>query len=1132
MRRIVCGRYTYDDNSGAVGGQGSVFRATDLDSDPPRNVAVKVLSGANLEEPLLKTFFDREVEALLTLDHANIVELIDWECNEEGSYCLVLEWVPNDLDRWLVGENEVGWEDFVRDVALPIAAALSFAHQRQVIHRDVKPSNVLLTQDGVPKLADFGISKIKSSLMASPYTTVDFVSRPYSPPEADSNFSRDVFGFGVMVLNAISDQEISDYPDITVALAALDVPKNFADFISKCTNLNQRDRHANATLMLEDLRSLMEQRVRSRKESFLLPLRLTGKARSSVEAALDGSVSAEDALMQDLRGSAAARRKDVPSFHGEVQGRHIFIAGREWSVQGVIEIDAQIRTGPEIVLVNALEQSIKQGDNAHTDGLPLDNYKFTFEPPLDHRLGASGIEHLISALDDHADERLLDRDRIEEGRTFNSWMAQLDAREEIERRREQPIPFSESRQSESRWTFNVGMNAEKLQVGDTRRIKKGKKVLPGTGEIEAINGDEVVLWFDGLSGRVPKTGDLVADDQAAGAKIDKEKRALQALIHGNSEVVEPRLRDVVLNPAGNEEPRPFHVEQSIIPNLDADKTEAIERALGSPQMFVVEGPPGTGKTTLIAELVAQEIRKNPQARILITSQTNVALDNVLVKVARYLPDITLIRFADAQGRRVTDGAKKFLVRPQVDEWVKNIRADARRQFTKWCASFGMTPDLVRQAGQMKSLANALRDESRILEELMRFQSGADAARAEIRDSPEYQERERLKQLKKKNSRDLLDLRSNERFSSNEDGAELDELSPAQLIHSADELLAPLGAERDRAVLYVEWDLRLEANSDFESVLISRAQVIGGTCVGLASAPAFRNVNFDLCILDEASKATPTESLIPLVRSKRWVLVGDRRQLPPFQEQALGDASVISEFGLDKDELEHTLFDRMLEGLPSHSKASLTVQRRMTKAIGDLVSACFYDGELVSLGPDPLPTIATLTPMPITWWSTSGLPHHHERQGTGENRSIANPAEVNVVRGLLAQLCFYMDANALDGDLEILILAPYSEQVMELRREVNKMPELTALKIEVNTVDAVQGREADLVIYSTVRSNISSGVGFLNSDKRANVALSRARRGLIIVGDHNFLSAARSPFEKVIKHIQAHPENSIIIEVEA
>ena len=90
-------------------------------------------------------------------------------------------------------------------------------------------------------------------------------------------------------------------------------------------------------------------------------------------------------------------------------------------------------------------------------------------------------------------------------------------------------------------------------------------------------------------------------------------------------------------------------------------------------------------------------------------------------------------------------------------------------------------------------------------------------------------------------------------------------------------------------------------------------------------------------------------------------------------------------------------------------------------------------------------------------------------------------------------------------------------------------QLAGIRWEVNTIDAAQGREADLVIFSVVRSNTDHKVGFVNSDKRANVALSRARRGLVIVGDSAFLGEAHSPFREVLQFIESNPKVASIEE---
>ncbi|MBM7485175.1 superfamily I DNA and/or RNA helicase [Bradyrhizobium sp. USDA 3686] len=137
-----------------------------------------------------------------------------------------------------------------------------------------------------------------------------------------------------------------------------------------------------------------------------------------------------------------------------------------------------------------------------------------------------------------------------------------------------------------------------------------------------------------------------------------------------------------------------------------------------------------------------------------------------------------------------------------------------------------------------------------------------------------------------------------------------------------------------------WNLRIGRGGDFNAAVMNSSKIIAATCVGIAGTKGVDDVEFDLCIVDEASKATATEILVPLARSHRWIIVGDPKQLPPFFED-LGE-ELIEKFD-EKREIRATVLDRMIaaaQGLPSACRAELKIQRRMIEPIGDLVSACF------------------------------------------------------------------------------------------------------------------------------------------------------------------------------------------------
>jgi len=199
---------------------------------------------------------------------------------------------------------------------------------------------------------------------------------------------------------------------------------------------------------------------------------------------------------------------------------------------------------------------------------------------------------------------------------------------------------------------------------------------------------------------------------------------------------------------------------------------------------------------------------------------------------------------------------------------------------------------------------------------------------------------------------------------------------------------------------------------------------------------------------------------------------------------------------------------------------------MIAPIGDLVSHCFYGDKLNSPIDSHGLKLSAALPKPVTWYSTHNL---RNRAEIPEESTFKNPIEVGEVRKILLRLEFV--AKAQGRKISVAVLSGYTAQVRLLFEMVSQgIAEWPSLEVSCNSVDAFQGRQADICIYSVVRSNRDKELGFLREPPRLNVALSRGKSALVIIGDNYFCRhiRGRNPFRDVIKFID---ENEATCELE-
>jgi superfamily I DNA and/or RNA helicase len=444
-------------------------------------------------------------------------------------------------------------------------------------------------------------------------------------------------------------------------------------------------------------------------------------------------------------------------------------------------------------------------------------------------------------------------------------------------------------------------------------------------------------------------------------------------------------------------------------SLNASQEEAIRFALSARDLAILHGPPGTGKTTAVVELIRQAVRRGQN--VLACAPSNLAVDNILERLL-------------AGGERAVRLGHPARVLPELREHTLDLMIEEH--------------DGTRQARKLAKKAFAL------------FRQAGKYTRAR----PEPGARQQLRQ-------------------------------------------------EGRALLT---DAR-QLEAEVVERILDGATVICATLTGLNSEVLGQR-RFDLAIIDEAAQSTEPTCWLPLLRSDSLVLAGDHCQLPPT---ILSPEAARAGFSV-------SLMERLVGLYGPQVTRKLTVQYRMHEAIMDFSSLQFYDAELVAHASvrdhilSDLPGVAAtdLTRTPVQFIDTAGASYEEEEEPDGKSRF--NPQEADLVANRVGAL---LQAGV--AAESIAVIAPYAAQVRLLRDK------LAVPGLEIDSVDGFQGREKEAVVLSLVRSNPEGDVGFLADVRRTNVALTRARRKLLVVGDsatlscHPFYASLFAYFESIGAH---------------
>lgn len=552
--------------------------------------------------------------------------------------------------------------------------------------------------------------------------------------------------------------------------------------------------------------------------------------------------------------------------------------------------------------------------------------------------------------------------------------------------------------------------------------------------------------------------------------------------------------------------------------LNDSQRKAVLSALNCTDLALLQGPPGTGKTTVIAEMIWQMVRVNQEQKILLTSETNLAVDNALEKLLNKNHTLVKpIRFGRAS--KFEEEGKKY----------------AFERIMKWVDEKFETDDNY---------------ENEVLEE-----DDVEIVEEDFYNNSVQLWMRRIANNSEQSNPKYSDIMKDWAFEMAQPDKEMKTLFKdkyfkyANVVGSTSSSAGSPNFGADYQRIFNDYEGELEVGQLYKRAKNLSKKHIGfnGWYKGTNLLEVIKPIEFDTVITDEASKATPPELLLPMCFGRKNIIIGDHRQLPPmlhdktFKEtleslETTEAKELASE--INKDFVETSQFERLI----MHPKVSPTIkstfneQYRMHPKINNVIKQFYLDEGGLEPG-KPIKENANdtnlnnpfsrhhgfllnkfINPDIHTIWVNVDEPE--ELSGTSRINNYEIEAVELVIKLLKKSNGFeeYMkhwqnsnDQNKVQEEQEIGLISFYGHQVSKLKEVALKARNKYDIPVRLNTVDKFQGMERNIIIVSTVRSDkkIENGItktnkdiGFAKSPKRLNVALSRAKRLLIVVGNKN------------------------------
>jgi superfamily I DNA and/or RNA helicase len=1064
-----------------------------------------------------------------------------------GCYFMILEKIEGGqtLEKFVSSENEISpkYLKYILQIWYNCCEALDLAASKNVFHKDIHPKNILINSEQKPVIVDFGLSLLEHTISKRPTEneyTAKFAAPEYIRKEESKLQCRtDFYSLSLCMLysllghqlfyedenNETRLQKVVHYYSHHLSGAGL---QKFQEVFRKSFDRDQNKRYFRYSELRDSINNLFELINHTPEKPFALHFESAinpgeflreinsgglfiavneqrHPARKNVTGRLASTNYFANNCFFSNRGNCLEIRglKRIDNFEPNEQKTHDWItanAHKLSEVNFVAKDPSEASTNAHYDVFNLLEKLFIDKRDTTRSTLQkqprevLQTYKVLLQEEIEY-LRNDAFKVRYTDFEVNASNEA-------------SFKMVLDEKVTLEKINN----FLKRSQASFRKGTEISLNSSEDDKGTKSRQPVGFSTRFDNRSTRLFVKDFPASKKDEVAAK----GYLIEDTSQLEIQFKRQLNAIRN--YENDQITNSRLRKYLFQPENlkilADDAGELDAELTVISTekngsqvqFQAAQKFAILKSLYRPPITLIQGPPGTGKTTVITEIIRQILAKDKQAKILITSQTNLAVDNVLSRMVN-VNEISFIRL----GRNIEDSViENHSFDNKLNLWARKTKGNCDRNFAE---------QKKKGVSGEKNLSPFL---NLILQEINKKQSW---------EVTKKYLRQVLKGIFAKGFESLIKHIDNKQ----EFEAEFSKYIGENHVY-----INKLEILKRRWLSILS---NIENKDELKSKFISSINLVGATANHIA-ANMYRDFNFefDYVIMDEAAKATPAETLVPINMAHNLILVGDHEQLPPLVTATAAvkkqvEAKLNNEGEMvDFDKIYYdqpSLFQIMYDGSPEEYKEMLDLQFRMPKQIGDIISALVYHNKLKSN-------------------ENSGKPHNIKLKATTSmfmcdinkypdrfhnidpvSKSSYNPVSAKTITDILTRIDnipgIFVEAEK-DKPYEVGVITGYGKQAEYLSAEVENayFKNLQLNKnLAIATVDSFQGSEKDIIIYDIVRSakaKENTGLGFLEMPNRINVALTRVKRLLIIVGDADYVLNVNPSYN----WISANPQKPLLL----